>query len=238
MTRHLIISLAIFLVSCGQESATIDNSKVDSQALNLADSSQSFSISRATEDDFLRAKNNYKDTFIQDTLTIQKFNGLIKLPLDEPNYPSSIIFKDELVEVEETEEKVYQYLGHFPNSYLVSGTFWEHYECYLIDKETGQKTTTWNKPFLSPASEYFANLSLDYGMEGVPNAIQIWRVDPKNRNNLSKYVELDQQIWVPSYVVWESDNSVILKVSDLEKYLNEEGQPNENDYYYLRLRLK
>jgi hypothetical protein len=240
MTRQLIICLTILISACGQKNATIDNGKVVSQQLTVADSSQTFSITKATIEDFTKAKNNYKDKFIQDTLNVRKVNGVTEVPLNRPHYPPSVVFKDTLVGVGETEEREYHYLGHFPDidNYLVSGTFWEHYECYLIDKETGNKTTTWNRPYLSPASEYYANLSLPYGLEGVPNGIQIWKVKTANQNNLIKYLELDQQIWVPDDFVWETNNSLILKVASVDKYLNENGQPNEKDFYYLRLLLK
>ncbi len=237
MTRQIIICLTILLSACGQKNVTKDNGLVDSEQLTLTDSTQNFSISKATIEDYTKAKNNYKDKFIEDTLNIIKVNGVTEIPLNRPHYPPFVIFKDTLVGIGETEEREYQYLGHFPDldNYLVSGTFWEHYECYLIDKETGDITTTWNRPFLSPNSKYFANLSMAYGLEGVPNGIQIWKVG--SQNNLSKYLELDQQVWVAEEFFWETDNSLILKVAIIEKYLNESGQPNEEDFYYLRLQL-
>jgi hypothetical protein len=240
MTRQLIICLTILFSASGQKNATIDKVIIDSQLLIIADSSQTFSITKATAEDFTKAKKKYKDKFIQDTLNVKKVNGLIELPLKGPHYPPSINFKDTLVGIGETEEREYHYLGHYPDldNYLVSGTFWEHNEYYLVDKETGRKTTTWNRPFLSPASEYYANLSLAYGLEGVPNGIQIWKVETANQNYLSKYLELDQQIWVPDDFVWETNNSLILKVASVDKYLNENRQPNEKDFYYLRLLLK
>jgi hypothetical protein len=241
MKRQLIIYLTILLSACGQKNATIDKSKVDKQPSSLGDSLQTFSIANVTIEDFTKAKNIYKDKFIQDTLAIKKRKGVTEIPLHQPHYPPSVIFKDTLVGIGDTEEREYHYLGHFLDldNYLVSGTFWEHYECYLIDKETGRKTTTWNRPFLSPSSKYFANLSMTYGLEGESNGIQIWKVETSNRNNISKYLELDQQIWVPDDFVWETDHSLILKVAPVEKYLNENGQPpNENDFYYLRVQIK
>ena len=240
MIRQLIICFTILLSACGQKNATIDYGKVDNQPLNLGDSSQTFSMTNTTIEDFTKAKNSYKDKFIQDTLNIKKTKGVTELPLHRPHYPPSVIFKDTLVGVGETEEREYHYIGHFPDldNYLVSGTFWEHYECYLIDKETGSKTTTWNRPFLSPTSKYLANLSMTYGLEGVPNGIQIWKVETSNQNYLSKYLELDQQIWVPDDFVWETDNSLLLKVVSVDKFWSKNGQINLNDFYYLRLRLK
>ncbi len=233
MIRQLIICLTILLSACGQKKATIEN-----KTIILVDSLETFSITKATEQDFTEGKNSYKDKLIQDTLNVRKVGGVTEVFLNKPNYPSSVIFKDTLVNIGDTEEREYHYLGHFPNleNYLVSGAFWEHYECYLINKETGSKTTIWSRPFLSPNSKYFANLSLPYGLEGLPNGIQIWKIE--GQSHLSKYLELDQQIWVPDDFIWETDNSLILRVIDVEKYLNFTGQPNKKDFYYLRLRLK
>ena len=231
--------LALLISACGQVSQTVDNTSFDNNGL-ISDSLQTFSITRATVEDFTKAKGLYKDKLIEDTLNIKKKNGIIEIPLNQPHYPPSIIFKDTLIGIEETEESQYYYLGHFLDLelYLVSGTFWEHYECYLINKESGSKTTTWSMPYLSPTSKYFANLSLPYGLEGVPNGIQIWRIEPNSRGNLSKYLELDQQIWAPDDFVWETDNSIIIKVIAIENYYNETDQPNENDFYYLRIKIK
>ncbi|MCA0426331.1 MAG: hypothetical protein LCH37_02755 [Bacteroidetes bacterium] len=87
-----------------------------------------------------------------------------------------------------------------------------------------------------------ANSSALYGLEGEPNGIQIWRIDnskSESREALSiqKHLEIDQQIWAPDDFYWESDQSLLLKVAPVESYLNELGQPNEKDFYYLRLRL-
>jgi hypothetical protein len=238
MMRKLIFCLTILLFACGQKSPSIKRCNIENQSLSSGDSLQTFSMTKTTLEDFITAKEIYKDKFIQDTLNIRKINGITELPLNRLQYPPSVIFKDTLVGIGETEEREYYYLGHFPDldNYLVSGTFWEYDECYLVDKETGGQTSTWNRPFLSPTSKYFANLSLPYGLEGLPNGIQIWKVE--NQNYLSKYLELDQQIWVPEDFVWETDNSLILKVTGVDNYLNENEQTKEKDFYYLRLRLK
>jgi hypothetical protein len=205
------------------------------------DNSQTFSITKATREDFIKAKNRYKDKLIRDTLNIRKVNGIIEIPMARPGYFSSVIFKDTLLDTDDSGIREYHYLGYFPDieCYLVSGTFWEYYECYLIDKNSGYRTTTWNRPFLSPNAKYFANLSMPYGLEGVPNGIQIWKVgdDCNDFDYLSKYLELDQQIWVPDEFYWETDNSLILKVVPIDQFWDENGSPNQNDFYYLRIRL-
>ena len=67
--------------------------------------------------------------------------------------------------------------------------------------------------------------------------LKIWNIERSYQIYLSSYFELNQQIWVPVDFVWETDNSLILKVSAVDKYLNENGQPNYTDFYYLKLSL-
>lgn len=236
MIRQLFFCLTISLSACGQKN-TLEN--IDKQSTVSEDSLLTFSITKATIEDFTEAKNIYNNQFVHDTLNVSKVNGVIEIPLHRPHYPPSVVFKDTLVDIGETEEKVYQYLGHFPDLdyYLVSGTFWEHYECYLINKETGRKTTTWNRPFLSPKSTYFANLSMPYGLEGIPNGLQVWKFD-KSQQEVNKIFELDQQFWAPEDFVWENEVTIILKVVSVDKFWESNGEVNNNDYHYLRLKLK
>lgn len=197
--------------------------------------SENISISIATRVDFKKAKNNYKDQLIEDTLQITKINGVITLPMRKTEIPS-IIFTDSLVDGEELRE--FDYLGHYPNldMYLVSGSFWEHYECYLVNKKTGEISVIWNEPIISPSSEYLANLSLPYGLEGVPNGTQIWKYN-QNEKKLTNWLEIDQQVWAPEDVVWETEKTLLLKVFSVDKIWKSKGEIKNNDYYYLRLTL-
>lgn len=243
MTRQLIVYLTIFITAFGQNSQSAGNILSDSKEVTI-DSLQTFSITNATANDFNTAKSKSRDKILYDTTTFKKVNGEIKLLIDRKWKPL-ITFTDTLLKTDETDIREYQYLGQFDKIgfYIVVGSFWEHYECYLIDKRTGKQTTIWNTPIISPDDKFIANLSMAYGLEGVPNGLQIWRIDRQKNNqvepiSLVKHLELDQQIWAPDDFVWETDNSLILKVATVDKFMNENGQPNENDFYYLRLRIK
>lgn len=236
MKLKLIIGLSILLSAYMHNYIEVDN-KIVVQVLPLKNSLPTFSITNATAIEFDNAKSNYNDKLIQDTLVIKKQGDSTEIPLNRTEFPLSIIFKDTLVGIGETEESEYRYLGSFSDYYLVSGSFWENYECYLINKVTGNKITTWNRPFLSSKSTYFANLSMTYGLEGVPNGIQIWKIDSLNQNYIYKYIELDQQIWTPNDFVWETDNSLLIMVYSIDKFWALKGELSPNDYYYLRLKL-
>lgn len=230
-------------ISFGQNSQSADNILSDSKEVTI-DSLQTFSINNATADDFKTAKSKAQDKILYDTITFKKVNGEIKLPVDRKWKPF-VTFTDTILNVDETEFREYQYFGQFDKIgfYIIGGSFWEHYECYLIDKRTGIQTTIWNTPTISPDDKFIANLSMTYGLEGVPNGLQIWRIDRKEHNQVEpisivKHLELDQQIWAPYDFVWETDNSLILKVAAVDKCMKENGPAKENDFYYLRLRIK
>ena len=82
-----------------------------------------------------------------------------------------------------------------------------------------------------------------YGLEGVPNGIQIWSINRNSDNqvepiSISKYLEIDQLIWVPEQFVWENDESLILKIVSIDDFMESDGQPNINDYHYLKIKIK
>jgi hypothetical protein len=243
MTRQLIFILTILLVACGQNPQSSEKTSTENKETAI-DSLQTFSITKASADDFNKAKKTFKDKILYDTTTFRKVNGEIKLPVEEKWRPF-VTFIDTLLNTDDSDVRQYFYVGQFDKIgfYIVGGSFWEHSEYYLIDKKNGGETTLWDSPTISPNDKFIANLSMTYGLEGVPNGIQIWRIDRNEHNqiepiSLSKHLELDQQIWVPDDLAWETDQSLILKVVTIEKYLNETGQPNSSDFYYLRLKFQ
>ena len=243
MTRQLITYLTILISVCGQNLQSANTVLVENKKVAI-DSLQTFSITNATTDDFNNAKRVYIGKTHFDTTTYKKVNGVIKLPVERMWNPF-VIFKDTLQNTDKLDIKEYHYLGQFEKIgfYIVGAGLFEYSECYLIDKKTGIKTTIWNTPSISPNDKFIANLSMEYGLDGIPNGVQIWRVDRHENNqsepiSISKYLELDQQIWVPVDFVWETDRSLIMKVADIDKYMNENGRTNDSDFYFLRLRIK
>ena len=236
MNNLTIIILTFLTFACGQKTETADNIKIADNSILKIDSLQKVSISKATIYDFEKAKNNFIERTLFDTTKFTKIKDKILLPIDNGN----VIFKDTLTkEIEAEDVRVYNYIGQFEKIgfYIVSGSFWEHYECYLIDKQTGKKITIWNNPTLSPSDNFIANLSLPYGLEGLPNGIQIWQVNQKNNTKIKKYIELDQQIWAPTEMFWETGKAIILKVANTKQFDNENGVPKDTDFYYLRLKI-
>lgn len=260
MRNQIFLFLLIINFSCSTQPAPSENQPIND--LVNADSisnkaekptnlqsipdefTSTFNLTNAGKADFEKAKKEYKDSLIPDTLTIKKDHGQLRLKINQKWKPY-IIFKDTLIGTDNDEIREFKYLGQYKelNHYLVEGRFWEHYESYLIDKESGKITTTWTRPYISPGKKYFANLSMAYGLEGPPNGIQVWTINHNNKNQLepisiNKFIEIDQQIWAPFDFYWESDNALIIKTISVKKFWELNGEPKESDFSYLRLSLK
>ena len=87
MTRQLLIILTILFAACVQKNATNEKKTADNVVKISSDSLGTFSINKATIDDFAKAKMNFKDKILYDTTTFKKKNGIIKLPVDEKWQP-------------------------------------------------------------------------------------------------------------------------------------------------------
>ena len=243
MIRHFYIVFIMILLSCKKDSQTTEKAQqVDSLSNGTSkpiESPKQFEFTVATEQDFIKAKAKFKDKLTQDTINFPKINGEIKLPI-EGHKPTQLSFRDTLLNTDDENIREYKYEGQFKDidHYVVSGTFWEHYEIYLINKKTGENTLLWNNPTLSPSNQFIANLSLPFGLEGTPIGIQIWRINKTNNTSnfsISKHLEINPIDWAPTDFVWESDKVILPKVAKVDTFLNSNGIPHKNDYYYLKL---
>lgn len=260
MRNQIFLFLLVINFSCSTQTVPSENQPsndlVKTDSVNIKGESptnqhnipeeytSTFNLVNTGKADFEKAKKEYKDSLIPDTLTFKKVNGQLRLKINQKWKPY-VTFQDTLINTDNDEIREYKYLGQYKelNHYLVEGYFWEHYESYLIDKESGKITTTWTRPYISPGKKFLANLSMAYGLEGPPNGIQVWKIDRNSSNqsgsiSINKYIEIDQQIWAPFNFYWESDNAIIIKTTSVKKFWELNGEPKETDFSFLRLTLK
>jgi hypothetical protein len=199
-----------------------------------------YTLDTATRVDFEKAKKNSPEAFTADTANFRKENGILSLRI-KGEWQLLASFRDTLSapETDDTDIREYKYLGQFKpiNKYVVAGYFWEFYECYLVDKVTGKIYTTWTQPSLSPDNKFLASLSLPYGLEGMPNGIQVFKV-MNGGEAITKYFEINQDEWSPYESYWESNDSIIIKMLPIKRVLEINGLPKEEDFSYLRLSIK
>jgi hypothetical protein len=236
---YVCMILVLIISACEQKKVTNVNAGAEAITINSADSLLPYLIEQASPADFIRSKRANADKRLYDTAIFKKINGEIRLPLEDTTRPF-VIFSDTLQDTDKEEMRRYEYAGQFENSgfYIVDGHFWEHYESYLVDKKTGEQTPIWNSPLISPNEKFIANLSMMYGMEGVPNGLQIWKINKGNKPHLEKYVEIDEEIWVAEELVWETDNSLLIKAMSVEEFMEQDKNREADKHHYLRIKLK
>lgn len=191
--------LCFYLFSC---SANNDVEEKDNNAI--------FIIEKVKENDFLSAKKSSIEKLYQDTSKVYQKNKQITLPL---NLGSHKIFRDSILNGENIEK--YEFIGEYKDidMYLIFGIYWENSEGILVDKNNGEIYRIWNKPTISPDNKKLASIC-SYGMEGMPIGIQIMNIgSQKEYTRLNNFIEVNQRIWNPLDFVWESNNSLILKVN-------------------------
>ena len=227
MTGKLLLISILNLVSC----SPFENSEVRENRSIVADV-PAFCFEHVSEEVFVLAKKVYAEKLLKDTLNIRKQNGQLKLSLFSG---VDKVFQDSIRGIEDENRKEYNYLGQFKevDFYVVSATYWEHFEIYLIDKKSGDNYTVWSVPSLSPDNKKIAAI-LPFGLEGEPVGIQILSIDKTNYSQIEKILEIDQKFWSPVDFVWEDNSSIILKTMELNNFPEEK---ESKKFGYLRLKM-
>jgi hypothetical protein len=196
MIFNLFISI-LFLFSC-EFYSTIDLNKNE----------KGIDTTFSNKDCFF---NNFKEITLEKNEKSNEIENIVTIETDN----NKILFSDSS-NLEEAYE--YTYLGYNKKSdcFIVEANFWEGSEIYLIDKKTSKIDTLWNVPYFNSDGTFLACKSLEFGMEGEPNGIQIWK-----RNEINDWVklkELNQSEWVPLRLAW-CDNDIIIEsvlISDFQ----------------------
>jgi len=190
-----------------------------------------FCFTYVSEEEFVLAKKVYVEKLLKDTIDIGKQNGQLKLPLSIGDK----LFQDSISGIEDENRREFDYLGQFKevDFYVVSATYWEQFEVYLIDKKSGNSYAIWSVPRLSPDNTKIATI-LSFGLEGQPVGIQILSINKNNYSQIEKLLEIDQNFWIPVDFVWENNSSIILKTIVFNDF--PEGKESEK-FGYLRLKF-
>ncbi len=126
---------------------------------------------------------------------------------------------------ENTSKYTYNGFNEINLFHTVCGQYWEHIECYLIDHKTARIDTVWTEPIFSPDNGKLVSKSMDYGLEGIPNGFQAWRLN-EDRNWI-KVLEIDQQEWIPIQITWTSNKRIRVKTVTIAQY-HQMNELNDN----------
>lgn len=122
MKPHLLL-LAPILLACQQNSQPNKSDPLENKKF-ADDTAQSYTLSRASLEDFIRAQKSVVDAIQYDTLTYQKVKGEIKLPLSGKS-SRFVRFTDSLVGTDNSAMREFHYQGQLSKigHYLVLGSF-------------------------------------------------------------------------------------------------------------------
>lgn len=251
MKKTFLLPLVLLVLSCsGKTGEPISDKGEDTVIENRAPGKDKgvakeevpslYTIEPATEEDLHKAGNG-TTSFTKNKGDARKVNGVITLKING-EWKAIEALQDTLIGIDDTDQAEYEYLGQNKelNKYLVAGHFYEHYETYLVDKTTGEiAATAWTEPSVAPDLGYLANVSMATVMDPTPNGIQVWKVTKNGATTaIEKYFEINQQDWEAFEMKWESPRSIIIKMIPMEQFEMLTGELKQDDFSYLRLRLK
>jgi hypothetical protein len=189
---------------------------------SIIDTSEVFSITEITPEEYHSKKNNCKDVEF-DTSLVKKVNGRVELKLNK----STIILQDEIGS--EENQIFHKYLGfiNFVDRHLIETIYYEGIKYVLISPNNNQ-TEIWSKPIFSSDKKYFFCFK-SYGLEGDNLGLQIWEIKKDNQQypdtfSLNKIFELNQLIFSPNECFWDGRN-LLIKGQNISNHLfpNEES---------------
>jgi hypothetical protein len=191
-------------------------------------------VSLVDKQDYDAAKSLTTDYLVQDTLSITKKKGVIELPYG--NKIKRYVDKPDA----EDETKVFTYVGNIPflNKYVLSGTYYESSDYKLIDKETGEETASLNEmPNISKDKKYLIAVSADsYGPDGL---LELYSI---SNTKLKIILTANFKDWMPAgegnIVFWGNDDSFYVQVLHTKAFWKADGNLNDKNYQYLKIKIK
>lgn len=191
-----------------------------------------FIIELIDKDTFVKNKPNAMEFLVADSTTHRKVNGELKLP----NSKGYTTLTDNLSDNDNHKE--YTFIGEIPKLkvYLISGIYWEDWDYFFVDKETGRmKQRFVNFPYLSTDEKYIICLDID-SSEGAAY-IDLYHVS--NQNHIDPQIGMYVKSWIPvdaiDKIYWASDNYLYIPVIHSKDYWAADGNYAGLDQY---IRLK
>jgi len=166
-----------------------------------------------------------------DTLAHKKTNGIITLPCQK----KTVTFTD--LPSEEETNRVYEYIGqiNWLNAYMVYGMYWEDYDFTLIDKTSGERTST----FVD-----FPNISADkkkiicLGANVYENTADLDFYIIDNKKIIQK-MNTGFKYWMPAGentdMFWSNDGNFYLPVVATNNFWKPDGSLNDQ-WQYIRIK--
>ena len=166
-----------------------------------------YRIDKIKESKFLSLKRKSQNVFLN-LVSIKKGKTFISLPLKNGK---SVTLKDTLTEEDYGMVK-YDYIGELQllNVYVIEVIYIVGSELWLINKTDGW--TTKALKFLSATKKYVATYDIPENDEY--KGIEVF----EGRNDKLIKLFTIKKNWFPDEIIWDSDNSFIVKAKSLDNY--------------------
>ncbi|MDY4790792.1 MAG: hypothetical protein SO179_09535 [Bacteroidales bacterium] len=181
-----------------------------------------------SEEEFNNHKIKEENYFVRDTLSVFKDKGVISL-----NCSSTTV---KYIDIDEDGESFnysqYEYFGQIPfiNKYVVLGYFYEWFNCFLIDKDSGKEIVLFDTPLISPNKKHI--ISFSYNPYDYITDFQLFSI---TGNDINLITELHFSRWKTTEkdnYFWGKDNSYYLEVT------HSENNEDIKDISYIRISIK
>ncbi|HBO38735.1 MAG TPA: SH3 domain-containing protein [Pasteurellaceae bacterium] len=182
-------------------------------------------------------RNSAVNFLTADTTAIKKEKGVIELKC-QTNVKKYIDINDPDID---DSIQVFGYIGQFEllNKYLIRGSYYEHSDYKLIDKNSCEETlTSWGHPIISADKKYIIDIVANPFEQTTD--LKLYSI---NDTQIKHVMSTSFKYWMPAEdpipleeIFWSTDNYLYLAVTHSSTFWKEDGHLNEK-YQYIRIKV-
>lgn len=194
--------------------------------------SEFFVIELIDKNTFLKNKSLAVNYLVPDSMSINKHDGIIKLPAAN----GEVCFVDNLTG--EENQKEYTYIGQIDklDVFLMSGIYWEDWNYFFVDRVTGKTVQVFpSQPYVSADLKYIVSIDVDI-FEG-STYLDLYEVI--GQKDIEPLVGMYVKKWIPinsfENMYWANDNYLYIAVVHNADFWVADGNFSGLDQY-IRLR--
>lgn len=219
----ICILFTVFISCSDNKTETPVTDVVKPQLDTLAIGNKVYQTQDLADTNFVFEKFSFTDE--TDSLYILKYKDLVSREKD------TLIFKcdnGKIVKLKsnrnEDDFKVYdfKYFDKNINAFIISCSFYESGNVWLINKATGDSLETIGLPIVSPNKKHFACASLDLEAAFAFNGLEIFNYDG---NSIKSIGARELTNWGPEKIMWKNDTTLVVRAPESE------GEGKYRSYY-------
>lgn len=226
MKKVLLLGIIFLNFYCESNSEGSKNQNLTQQTTTSLSDSLEYRLIEIGKDKFDQLKSSYTNLVSKESSPVSKSNtNFLTINLESGKNLKFNLDK-------KNEELHHEYGGYIPGTkyVFVIANYYEGSNCFMINSQTGKTDTLWTLPYISNDKSTMVCKSLEYGLEGVPNGIQIFK---QESGGYRKKLQINQEKWVPINVCLSSDNKIYIKTQGIEDFLRK-----KDAFKYFEVQIK